>query len=124
MTAPWTPRERRMREALKWLEVYAEVQVRDYPTAANTLNWKKLLAALADQPSPDPRDEALRLAEEALSKLLLATSTIEVLGEYEALDINAGSRRTMRARVDGVINDGRVALAAIAAAKGDSNAQR
>ena len=58
--------------------------------------------------------EVIAAAERALEKLLRSTNTIEVLGEYEALEINAGSRRTMRAHVDAVTQESRDALAAIA----------
>jgi len=58
--------------------------------------------------------EVIAAAERALEKLLRSTNTIEVLGEYEALEINAGSRRTMRAHVDAVTQESRDALDAIA----------
>lgn len=54
----------------------------------------------------------------ALQDLLRQTSTIEVLGEWEALDVNTGLRKTNRARVDETI---RAACAAIdKATKGES----
>jgi hypothetical protein len=34
-------------EALLWLQLYAEVQVRNHPDATDTPNWKKVLAAIA-----------------------------------------------------------------------------
>jgi hypothetical protein len=57
--------------------------------------------------------EVIAAAERALEKLLRSTNTIEVLGEYEALEINTSSRRTMRAHVEAVIQESRDALAAI-----------
>lgn len=58
--------------------------------------------------------EVIAAAEKALAELLGATGTIEVLGEYEALEINASSRRKMRARVDGIEDGCRESLALIA----------
>lgn len=49
--------------------------------------------------------EVIAACRVALEKLLRATNTIEVLGEYEALEINAGSRRTMRAHVEATIRE-------------------
>jgi hypothetical protein len=48
----------------------------------------------------------------ALEKLLGQTSNIEVLGEWEAMDINSGLRKKYRAIVDQVVSDCRSALAA------------
>ena len=36
-----------MYSALKWLEVYAQVQVRNHPQATDTPNWQTVLDALA-----------------------------------------------------------------------------
>ncbi len=66
--------------------------------------------------------EVIAAAELALEKLLRSTNTIEVLGEYEALEINAGSRRTMRAHVEAVIQESRTVLALIAKYKGAHDA--
>ena len=46
----------------------------------------------------------------ALKALLGLTSTIEVLGEWEALDINRSARTKNRAIVDQAISDARAAL--------------
>jgi hypothetical protein len=46
----------------------------------------------------------------ALVALLRETNNIEVLGEWEALDINFKSRKTVRAKVDEVISQARAAI--------------
>ena len=82
MTAPWTPRERALRAALK----VAETSLKRINSKASrklsseccsdavtlvkiTIECEKAIAAiraaLAEAPPPDPRDEALRLAEAA-----------------------------------------------------------
>lgn len=53
---------------------------------------------------------------EALTKLMCITGDIEVLGEWEALDMNYNLRRTTRAKVDAVIAEARAALAPVAGA--------
>jgi hypothetical protein len=60
--------------------------------------------------------EALRATSEALAALLRQTNNIEVLGEWEAVDINRSLRKTTRARVDAVIERARAALTKAAAA--------
>jgi hypothetical protein len=47
----------------------------------------------------------------ALVALLRETNSIEVLGEWEVMDINFKSRKTVRAKVDGVIAQARAAIA-------------
>ena len=47
----------------------------------------------------------------ALRALLQQTGNIEVLGEWEALDMNHSSRKKVRATVDQVIADARAAIA-------------
>ena len=47
----------------------------------------------------------------ALRALLQQTGNIEVLGEWEALDMNYTSRKRVRAQVDQVIADARAAIA-------------
>lgn len=44
---------------------------------------------------------------EVLKKLLFKTNTIEVLGEWEALDINTSLRKKNRAEVDAIIAEAR-----------------
>jgi hypothetical protein len=46
----------------------------------------------------------------ALKALLHATNNIEVLGEWEALDINPNQRKKTRAQVDEVITQSRAAI--------------
>lgn len=53
----------------------------------------------------------LREARDALRQLLRETNNIEVLGEWEAQDINFSSRKKVRARVDAVITTARTAVA-------------
>jgi hypothetical protein len=48
---------------------------------------------------------------EALRELLRHTSNIEVLGEWSALEMNFTPAKKLRAQVDAVIADARVALA-------------
>ena len=69
MVTHWTPRERALRAALE--KVNNELCVtsplaisRGVAQAFSIIN-----AALADQPPPDPRDEALRMAEAELLRL-------------------------------------------------------
>jgi outer membrane protein TolC len=52
------------------------------------------------------------LLREALQALLGQTTNIEVLGEWEALDINFSSRKKARAKVEEVIGNARAALKA------------
>jgi hypothetical protein len=57
---------------------------------------------------------AVNLHEEALAaleSLMRNLSNIEVLGEWEALDINPKSRRELRPKVDAVIAQARAILA-------------
>ena len=71
--------------------------------------------------SPEDQANAERLAHTwntyaqlvaALEALMRNLSNIEVLGEWEALDMNARSRRELRPKVDAVIDQARLALAA------------
>lgn len=39
----------------KWLEVYAQVQVRNHPDAQDTAQWQKLLDAIAKAEGRDTR---------------------------------------------------------------------
>jgi ABC-type branched-subunit amino acid transport system ATPase component len=107
--------------------ILAEAEAREAsaPTAANgagTLTLSETIAGLREacagvvvsKREVLTAEEVIAACEKALEKLLRSTNTIEVLGEYEALEINAGSRRTMRAHVDAVIQESRDALAAIA----------
>lgn len=74
---------------------------------------------IEDEPSDAEWDEAeanTRLIAaapvllDALIALLRATSTIEVLGEWEALDINARLRTTERAKVEAVLDRASAAI--------------
>jgi len=77
--------------------------------------YRALLAAAEAREAAQPSAaEVIAAAEKAISDLLGATHTIEVLGEYEALDINTSSRKKMRARVDGIEGECREALSMIA----------
>ena len=75
--APWTPRERRLREALEEWKKFAWAmstkRVTQYDKGWNNGivacvdHFERITrAALADPPPPDPRDESLEKAEEAL----------------------------------------------------------
>ena len=69
MTAPWTQRERALYEALELARpmmnrIDHNVGAYDKEIAAEEL----VDALLADPPPPDPRDAALRLAEEAIEE--------------------------------------------------------
>lgn len=74
------PRERRLREALEfyakhehWMQVCehadnSRILIANGKYHTNGDGWEEAAAALSDQPPPDPRDEALRLAEEAIEE--------------------------------------------------------
>lgn len=100
MTAPWTPRERALREALELYRQHDEIS-NDWiawvgPQAEETrLKAKELWfafrrearAALADPPTPDPRDAALEMAEQCLNEICetYSTDTLDELwGKAEA----------------------------------------
>lgn len=63
----------------------------------------------------------LPIVTEALEKLLHNVSNIEVIGEWEGLDINYKSRREFRPKIDAVIEQARAALSA---ARDGSEAKR
>lgn len=69
MTAPWTPRERQLRAALEEVAggLHAYCNEHDEACCRICLD-EEISSALSEPPPPDPRDEALRLAEEALKK--------------------------------------------------------
>ena len=66
----------------------------------------------ADQPTAE---EVIAACKVALERLMFASNTIEVLGEYEALEINTSSRRTMRAKVDKIMEECHSTVSKIAA---------
>lgn len=111
MTTDWTPRERQLRAAL-W--EYRQCQRRmldlwsDSDQHGKEILWRNLhrCEALADTalstaPPPDPRDEALRLAAEAIRGVL-----------------DIGKRDMSNQKYDGYFDELSAALAAIAAVKG------
>jgi len=67
MTAPWTARERALRAVIEALLESAHPHPTEHPTM--TAAWAIGRTALSDPPPPDPRDEALRLAEAELLRL-------------------------------------------------------
>lgn len=108
MTAPWTPRERRMREALeKVRELGGNWMTQDEV-------WPIVNTALANQPPPDPRDEALRLAEIALN---LSPGRVDL----RLMIMTGGSEPSeeMSGHIEAYGAAKFAALAAIAAAKGE-----
>lgn len=108
MTTDWTPRERQLRAALEEVlfECDGKADVEDSDSGfADRPNLAMRIemiidTALSTPPPPDPRDEMLRLAAEALTDLLPA--------------VNEGYMST--AEIAGF-----AALAAIAAVKGGTN---
>lgn len=67
-------------------------------------NWKSAELALAESKAGAA---ALR---EALERLLRYQGDVEVLGEYEALEINAGARKKIRAKKDEIESQCHLAL--------------
>ena len=68
MTAPWTPRERALYKALEKVND-ALCVTSPSAIAKGVLDaFAVINAAIADPPPPDPRDAALRLAEEAIEE--------------------------------------------------------
>jgi hypothetical protein len=117
---PWTPRERALHKALEAIIGWMES---DTPSTAIEADAERELylvihrqarAAIADPPPPDPRDESLRLAEEALN---LAPGRVDL----RLLIMAGGSEPSdaMSAHIEAFAVAKKAALAAIAAAKGE-----
>lgn len=65
---PWTPREREARKVIETLLASAHPNAKEHPTMTSA--WKVGQEFLnSDTPPPDPRDEALEMAEKALEKV-------------------------------------------------------
>jgi len=82
--------------------------------ADDALASDDIAAAEAREATQPSAAEVIEAAEKALRKLTNEIGNIEVLGEYEALDINTGSRKKMRSRIDGVEVECREAITLIA----------
>ena len=124
MTAPWTPRERALYKALEASHLWwrHDLSCQDGLKAqckCQSCIDKWVAGLLADPPPPDPRDEALRLAEEAIAHSLTFVETCNVTyvgaePEYEAARERQNEARTYVYK--GGLKD---ALAAIRATKGE-----
>jgi len=71
----------------------------------------------SDDPMPDDGwtvarqlERELAVCRDALNELLHRTNDIEVIGEWEALDINPNLRRKLRPKIDSTIEKARFAL--------------
>jgi len=124
MTAPWTPRERALRAALELYRQHDEIS-NDWiawvgPQAEETrLKAKELwfafrreaFSALADDPPPDQRDEALRLAITALETASGAFNAYTVHHAAKRDEVKQAKNQCLRDQMD-------AAITAIRAAKG------
>lgn len=111
MTAPWTPRERALREALKIARPMMNRIDHNVGVYEKELEAEALVdALLADPPPPppDPRDEALKVAETSL-KRINSMATRQIAKEC------CGDAVTLVK----ITTECDAALAAIAAAKGE-----
>lgn len=103
---PWTPRERRLRKAAK---VVLVLVTGGYHVPHEVLG--ELRDALADTPTPDPRDEALERAKDRVWKVVMFLDGVhrhKLIENYSADYAGLQEARTQAAD----------ALAAIARAKG------
>ena len=78
MTAPWTPRERALREALKIARPMMNRIDHNVGVYEKELEAEALVdALLADPPPPDPRDEALDAVEVVLDTIVMRLENVD-----------------------------------------------